>query len=185
LGHAVWCARDLIGDEPFALLLPDVIVPPNGASCLASMIGIHNRDGGNFVAVEEVSPELVDQYGIVDVGKTGAGDGVWSVRAMVEKPPVGNAPSNLSIMGRYILQPEIFDILAGHKTGKGGEIQITDAMEILMQSQPFHAVKLEGRSFDCGSKLGFLSANLHLGLEDPATGAALRTELETLLGCQV
>jgi len=188
LGHAVWCARELVGDEPFALLLPDVIVPSGGRSCLAEMIAMQNRDGGNLIAVEEVAPHLVDQYGIVDIGgNTVDGDTscpgrAWPIRAMVEKPAVGSAPSNLSIMGRYILQPEIFEILGHQAADKGGEIQITDAMEILMAKQPFHAVKLDGRSFDCGSKLGFLSANLHLGVADETVGDALREELRDLLG---
>lgn len=181
LGHAVWCARELIGDEPFALLLPDVIVPREGRACLANMIACQNRSGGNYIAVEEVSPDLVDQYGIVDIDPSGAEATSWPVKAMVEKPAVGTAPSNLSIMGRYILQPEIFDILTDQAAGAGGEIQITDAMDKLMASQAFHAVRLAGRSFDCGSKLGFLSANLHLGLQDEKVGAALRNEMQGTL----
>jgi UTP--glucose-1-phosphate uridylyltransferase len=188
LGHAVWCARELVGNEPFALLLPDVIVPPEGRVCLKEMIQTQNRDGGNLIAVEEVAPGIVDQYGIVDIDQTdnettAANNGEsWPIRAMVEKPAIDNAPSNLAIMGRYILQPEIFDILSNQAAGKGGEIQITDAMETLMAEQPFRAVKLRGRSFDCGSKLGFLSANLHLGLADESIGAALHKELRELLG---
>ncbi len=181
LGHAVWCARELIGNEPFALLLPDVIVPEKGRACLANMIAAQNTSGGNYIAVEEVVPDLVDQYGIVDIDTSNGDGGMWPVKAMVEKPAIGTAPSNLSIMGRYVLQPEIFDILSRQAAGAGGEIQITDAMDKLMTAQPFHAVKLAGRSFDCGSKLGFLSANLHLGLQDEKVGAALRDEISALL----
>ncbi|MEL7543460.1 MAG: sugar phosphate nucleotidyltransferase, partial [Pseudomonadota bacterium] len=183
LGHAVWCAREIIGDEPFALLLPDVIVPQAGRACLANMIAAQAAQGGNYIAVEEVADDLVDRYGIVDIDRDSGGEqSGWRVNKMVEKPPVGTAPSNLSIMGRYVLQPEIFDLLGSQTEGAGGEIQITDAMDRLMAQQPFYAEQLAGRSFDCGSKLGFLEANLHLGLADAEVGDAMRQEVKALAG---
>lgn len=163
LGHAVWCARDLVGNEPFALLLPDVLVHAQQKSCLAQMLDIYNQTGGNLIAVEEVPADKVDQYGIVSIGE--GTDNVWPINDMVEKPPVDSAPSNLSIMGRYVLQPEIFDILSTQAKGAGNEIQITDAMKKMISSHAFHAVKYEGKSFDCGSKVGFLTANLVFAMD--------------------
>ncbi|MEO0619127.1 MAG: UTP--glucose-1-phosphate uridylyltransferase [Pseudomonadota bacterium] len=182
LGHAVWCARDIVGDEPFALILPDVIVPQAGRVCLADMIAAQVEQGGNYIAVEEVADELVDRYGIVDIDRDiDEGEKArWRVKAMVEKPAIADAPSNLSIMGRYVLQPEIFDLLGTQAEGAGGEIQITDAMDRLMAQQPFFAQQLAGRSFDCGSKLGFLEANLHFGLADTEVGAAMRRAIKAL-----
>lgn len=163
LGHAVWCARELVGDEPFALLLPDVLVQaPRG--CLAQMMDIYQKVGGNLIAVEEVAPELAHRYGIVGVGDEVAANS-FSITGMVEKPPRGTEPSNLMITGRYILQPEVFGLLASQQTGSGGEIQLTDAMIRMMGSQPFTAVRFEGRSYDCGDKIGFLSANVAYALE--------------------
>ncbi len=163
LGHAVWCARDLVGNEPFALLLPDVLVHAAGKSCTAQMLDVYNQRGGNLIAVEEVPKDKVDQYGVVSIGE-GSGN-VWPITDMVEKPPVDETPSNLTIMGRYILQPEIFDILSTQAKGAGNEIQITDAMKKMVSEQPFHAVKYEGKSFDCGSKVGFLTANLVFAMD--------------------
>jgi UTP--glucose-1-phosphate uridylyltransferase len=181
LGHAVWCARELIGREPFALLLPDVLVQ-HRRGCLAQMIDASRdlRERANVIAVEEVPRERVHMYGVVGVGKQ---DGkLFSLTEMVEKPPVEKAPSNLIITGRYILQPEIFDILAAQKRGAGGEIQITDAMIELAKRQPFYGLKFEGQSFDCGSKVGFLAANVSYALARPDIAPAMRAELKRLLG---
>jgi UTP--glucose-1-phosphate uridylyltransferase len=179
LGHAVWCARELVGHEPFALLLPDVLVQCQGKGCLAQMLDAYTTHGGNVIAVEPVPEDELKNYGVVSVGR---GDGrVFPIDGMVEKPKPGSAPSNLTILGRYILQPEIFDILALRETGAGGEIQITDAMLKLMRTQAFTAVKCEGRTFDCGSKLGFLLANAAYALARPDIGAAFATELKKLL----
>ena len=168
LGHAVWCAREIVGNEPFALLLPDVLVKSKGKGCLAQMLEAYDAHGGNIIAVEPVPDDELKNYGVVSVGQ---GDGsVFPIDGMVEKPVPGTAPSNLTILGRYILQPEIFDILSAKETGAGGEIQITDAMKKLLATQPFHALKYEGRTFDCGSKLGFLLANVAYGLDRPDIG---------------
>ena len=134
LGHAVWCARDIVGDEPFALLLPDMVMQSDKGGCLASLMQVYNQTGGNVIAVEECAPEEVSSYGIVELGKT-VGSG-FEITDMVEKPKVGEAPSNLYINGRYILQPEIFALLENQKTGAGGEIQLTDAMLRLANDQP-------------------------------------------------
>lgn len=179
LGHAVWCARDIVGDEPFALLLPDMLVQTVGKSCLAQMMEVYEAQGGNVIGVEQVDPAEAHKFGIVAIRD---GDGpTWPIMDMVEKPEPGTAPSNLYIMGRYILQPEIFAILADQESGAGGEVQITDAMHKLMQEQPFHAHEHDGRTFDCGSKLGFLTANLALALEDEELGGDLRAEIGRLL----
>jgi len=181
LGHAVWCARDIVGNEPFAVLLPDVLVKaPRG--CTAQMIDAYNTLGAkaNVIAVEEVPPERVHMYGIVGVGKT-AGK-AFEITGMVEKPPREKAPSNLSITGRYILQPEIFDLLGTQERGAGGEIQLTDAMIRLAQKQPFFGLKFDGTSYDCGSKLGFLTANVAYALDRPDLAPAFRDEIKKLLG---
>jgi UTP--glucose-1-phosphate uridylyltransferase len=179
LGHAVWCARELVGREPFALLLPDVLVKCPGRGCLAQMLDAYATHGGNLIAVEPVPEEEAHQYGVVSVGK---GDGnVLPVDGMVEKPKPGTAPSNLTILGRYILQPEIFDILDDPETGAGGEIQVTDAMKTLLKTQPFFAVKYEGATYDCGSKLGFLRANIAYALDRPDLADGLRAELKKLV----
>lgn len=179
LGHAVWCARDLIGGEPFALLLPDVLVQAAGKSCLAQMNEVYEAKGGNVVALEEVPENETHSYGVVSVGES---DGkAITITGMVEKPPAGTAPSNLIIMGRYILQPNIFDILEKQERGAGGEIQLTDAMITLLATQPFHGVQYEGRSFDCGSKVGFLAANLAFALDREEIAPALREEIKKLL----
>jgi UTP--glucose-1-phosphate uridylyltransferase len=180
LGHAVWCARELIGNEPFALLLPDVLVQ-HERGCLAQMIDAA-RDVGeraNIVAVEEVAPERVDQYGVVGVGPPKGG--MLSVTTMVEKPSRTRAPSNLILTGRYILQPEILRLLARQDRGTGGEIQLTDAMIALAQTQPFYALKFAGRSFDCGSKIGFLAANISYALARPDIAPGFRAEIKKLL----
>ena len=180
LGHAVWCARELVGCEPFALLLPDVLVQ-HTPGCLAQMIAAA-RDvaRANIIAVEEVPPERVHMYGVVGVGPP-RGD-LFALTQMVEKPTRETAPSNLIITGRYILQPEIFDLLAVGKRGAGGEIQLTDAMIELAQSQPFYGLQFAGRSFDCGSKIGFLAANVAYALARPDLAPAMRAEIAQLLG---
>ena len=181
LGHAVWCARELVGDEPIALLLPDVLVQAR-RSCLAQMIDCYGELGerANIIAVEEVARERVHMYGAVGVGaRKGKAFGITQ---MVEKPPNDKAPSNLIITGRYILQPEIFDILSTQQQGAGGEIQITDAMIRLAQSQPFYGLKFEGRTFDCGSKIGFLTANVAYALARTDIAPAFRAEIKDLLG---
>jgi len=182
LGHAVWCARDIVGNEPFAVVLPDELVL-NAPGCLAQMIEAANKLGekSNVIAVEEVPADLTHQYGICGVGKR-LGSNVFEVDGMVEKPPKGTAPSNLSITGRYILQPEIFSILENQQTGAGGEIQLTDAMIRLAKDQPFHGVKFEGQSYDCGSKIGFLTANVAYALDRPDIAPTFRAELKKLIG---
>ena len=180
LGHAVWCARDIIGNEPFAVVLPDELVL-NRPGCLAQMIeaaaGLGER--ANLIAVEEVPMEMAHQYGIVGVGKR---DGrLFEIDGMVEKPPKGTAPSNLSITGRYILQPEIFKILETQERGAGGEIQLTDAMKTLAETQPFHGLQFEGERHDCGSRAGFLRANIAFGLQRPDLRDGLRAEMARYL----
>jgi UTP--glucose-1-phosphate uridylyltransferase len=179
LGHAVWCARELVGDEPFALLLPDVLVQNPGKGCLAQMLEVYAQRGGNIIAVEPVPDDQVKNYGVVSIGE---GDGrVFPVDGMVEKPKPGTAPSNLTILGRYILQPEIFGILSAQEKGAGGEIQLTDAMLTLLKRQPFSAVKYEGRTFDCGSKVGFLTANVAYALARPDIAEAFKAKIKKLI----
>jgi len=161
LGHAVWCARDLVCDEPFAVLLPDVIVDAS-PSCTAQAVDAYNRVGGNIVVVEAVPENETHKYGIV-APATREGR-LIKMSGMVEKPAKGTSPSNLSVLGRYILQPEIFDILSEKQKGSGGEIQLTDAMAKLMTSQDFHGFEYEGVSYDCGDKIGWLTANITLAL---------------------
>jgi UTP--glucose-1-phosphate uridylyltransferase len=179
LGHAVWCARDIVGDEPFALLLPDML-HHGPKPCLAEMIAAYDEHGGNHIAVSPVPEDQTHQYGIVGVADQKAK--VSAVTGMVEKPPKGTAPSNLHITGRYILQPEIFDLLAKQEKGAGGEIQLTDSMIRLQQSgQPFHAVRFDGTIYDCGSKIGFLLANVAYALERKDLGPVLRAEIQKLV----
>jgi UTP--glucose-1-phosphate uridylyltransferase len=181
LGHAVWCARELVGNEPFALLLPDVLVQ-HKPGCLAQMIDAYRsaQEHSNIIAVEEVPLDRIHQYGVVGVGKA-KGKG-FAITEMVEKPSRDKAPSNLIITGRYILQPEIFSLLETQEGGAGGEIQITDAMIRLAKTQPFYGLKFEGRSFDCGSKIGFLAANVAYALQRPDIAPAFRAEIKHLLG---
>jgi UTP--glucose-1-phosphate uridylyltransferase len=180
LGHAVWCARELVGQEPFALLLPDVLVQHN-PGCLAQMIeAARDVERANIIALEEVPRERIHMYGVVGVGERRGK--LLSLTGMVEKPAPEKAPSNLIITGRYILQPEIFDILAAEKRGTGGEIQLTDAMIELARTQPFFGLKFEGRSFDCGAKVGFIAANVAYALERAEIAPAVRAELKRLLG---
>jgi UTP--glucose-1-phosphate uridylyltransferase len=180
LGHAVWCARELVGNEPFALLLPDVLVQHN-PGCLAQMIdAARDVERANIVAVEEMPRERIHLYGVVGVGERRGK--LFPITGMVEKPPAERAPSNLIITGRYILQPEIFDILAAEKRGTGGEIQLTDAMIELARTQPFFGLQFAGRAFDCGAKVGFIAANIAYALASEEIGPAVRAELEQLLG---
>jgi UTP--glucose-1-phosphate uridylyltransferase len=180
LGHAVWCARELIGHEPFALLLPDVLVQ-HERGCLAQMIDAARALGekANIVALEEVPLERIDQYGVVGVGEKKGN--VFSITSMVEKPPRERAPSNLILTGRYILQPEILDLLAKQDRGAGGEIQLTDAMIALSKTQAFYGLKFDGRSFDCGSKIGFLAANVSYALAREDIAPAFRAEIKKIL----
>lgn len=181
LGHAVWCARDIVGDEPFALLLPDVLVQAE-RGCLAQMMDAYRElnQRANVIAVEEMPEDRLHMYGVVGAGK--ALGKAFEVTEMIEKPARGKAPSNLIITGRYILQPEVFDILENQSWGAGGEIQLTDAMIKLAMNQPFFGVKFEGRAFDCGSKIGFLCANVAYALDRDDIAPAFRKELERMLG---
>ena len=181
LGHAVWCARDIIGDEPFAVLLPDVIVDSQPGA-LKQLAQVYAETGGNVIGVEAVPLTETHKYGIVDPLTDGAREGSRiAMKGMVEKPPRGEAPSNLSISGRYILQPEIFAILENQPRGAGGEIQLTDGMARLMQEQSFTAVEYEGVTHDCGDKIGLLRANVALALKRPDLGEAARAAITALL----
>jgi UTP--glucose-1-phosphate uridylyltransferase len=182
LGHAVWCARELVGDEPFALLLPDVLVQ-HSRGCLAQMMDVYRANGStdaNMIAVEEVPHERIHMYGVVGVGEP-VGK-AFKITQMVEKPKREAAPSNLIITGRYILQPQIFAILANQARGTGDEIQLTDAMIRLAEQQPFLGLKFEGTSFDCGSKIGFLAANVAYALARKDIAPGFRQELARILG---
>ncbi len=179
LGHAIWCARHLVGNEPFAVLLPDMIMKAE-PGCLKQMVDVYHRHkGGNVLAVEETPWENVHRYGIVEPKEFDGND--FTIVAMVEKPRREAAPSNLIISGRYILQPEIFTELEKLEPGSGGEIQITDAMIRLLQRQPFYGVKYQGTSYDCGDKVGFLSANVAFALDNPVLGDAFRLALSELI----
>jgi UTP--glucose-1-phosphate uridylyltransferase len=180
LGHAVWCARELVGREPFALLLPDVLVQAE-KGCLAQMMECYRELGeeANMIAVEEVPPERVHMYGVVGVGAQKGR--AFEITAMVEKPARAKAPSNLIITGRYILQPEIFDLLQNQEGGAGGEIQITDAMRGLSERMPFYGLEFAGRTFDCGSKVGFLAANVAYALAREDIAPEFRAEIKRLI----
>lgn len=179
LGHAVWCARELVGGEPFAVLLPDMIMRGD-PGCLAQMTAVYERNGGNVIAVEECDPSRTDQYGIVGVGEE-VGD-AFRITAMVEKPEPAAAPSNWYINGRYILQPGIFDLLAQQRRGAGNEIQLTDAMIRLAESESFYGCRFRGRTFDCGSKIGFLTANIAFALDRKEIAGELKAEIRALVG---
>jgi UTP--glucose-1-phosphate uridylyltransferase len=172
LGHAVWCARYLVGDEPFAVLLPDELLWNPQAPALAQMCDTYDRHGGNVVLTMEVPEEHTHRYGIVSPGAVNGAEA--EVKALVEKPRAGTAPSRLAVVGRYILQPEVMDILSAGEVGTGGEIQLTDAMAKLIGAQPFHARVFDGARHDCGEKIGFIQANLALALEREDMGAAMR-----------
>jgi UTP--glucose-1-phosphate uridylyltransferase len=183
LGHAVWCARDIVGNEPFAVVLPDELVL-NTPGCLKQMIDAAARIGekSNLIAVEAVPDHLTHQYGICGVGQRHAAGNMFEISTMVEKPPKGTAPSNLSITGRYILQPEIFSILETQERGAGGEIQLTDAMIGLAGTQKFYGVEFEGERHDCGSKAGFLRANIAYAMKRPELRDGLVAEMKKYLG---
>ena len=183
LGHAVWCARDIVGDEPFAVLLPDMVTMAGsrGTRCLAQCIETYaGQGGGNVVAVEEVPPEETHQYGVVSIGRD-AGH-TFEITGMVEKPPRGTAPSTSIISGRYILDPSVFELLEKGEKGAGGEIQLTDAMIKLAASQPFHGVRFDGRTYDTGSKLGFLAANIAFAMARPDLADGLKAEIKKIVG---
>ena len=174
LGHAVWCARAIVGDEPFAVLLPDDLMVPGA---LKQMIAAYDELGGNILLTEEIPRERTASYGVITPGET-KGRAV-EVNGLVEKPRPEDAPSTLGVIGRYVLQPEIMGVLDAQEQGAGGEIQLTDAMAKLIGSQPFHAVTVDAVRHDCGDKAGFVLANLALGLDDPEVGPKLRD----FLGC--
>jgi UTP--glucose-1-phosphate uridylyltransferase len=171
LGHAVWCARHIIGDEPFAVLLPDELMW-GSPGCLAQMVEAYGDVGGNIVAALEVPDSETHQYGVIDPGATNGR--LTQVRGMVEKPAPGTAPSNLMLPGRYILQPEVMRALDAQEKGAGGEIQLTDAMAKLIGKQPFHAYRFEGERYDCGSAAGFVIANIAMALEREDVAGAVR-----------
>jgi UTP--glucose-1-phosphate uridylyltransferase len=174
LGHAVWCAKKLVGDEPFAILLPDDLVNhPKG--CLAQMIETYNEFGGNVVAVKDVPKADTKKYGILDIGSDNGK--TVSIKGLIEKPDPDQAPSTLSIIGRYILQPEVFDYLAAFEKGAGNEIQLTDAMAKLLGKQPFHGLRFEGRHYDCGGRTGFIEANLAYASQDSEIGETVRKHI--------
>ncbi len=162
LGHAIWCARDFIGNEPFAVLLPDDLMQAE-PGCLAQMVDAYKDIGGNVVAVEEVAEELTGRYGVLDVAEEKGR--LFRAKGLVEKPDPAEAPSRLAIIGRYILQPEVFDYLDRKVAGAGGEIQLTDAMAATLDTVPLHGLRIDGRRFDCGSKMGFVEANTAFAAE--------------------
>jgi UTP--glucose-1-phosphate uridylyltransferase len=178
LGHAVWCARDWIGREPFAVLLPDELTI-DSPTCIAQLAAAHDKTGGNVVAVMEVPREQTKSYGIAAV--KAEKDGLAEITGLVEKPKPAEAPSTLALIGRYVLQPEVFDHLGRHETGAGGEIQLTDAMARMIGRTPFHALRYSGRRYDCGSRIGFLEANVAVALHRADTTAETRALLERLL----
>src|SRR5580658_1426575 len=183
LGHAVWCARDIVGDDPFAVILPDMLMRANPPA-LAQAIAAYDAVGGNIVVVEPAPQGEAHKYGIVALAETAAGfDGrLVRMTGMVEKPAPGTEPSNLFISGRYILQPEIFALLASQGAGSGGEIQLTDAMARLVATQSFHALAYDGITYDCGDKIGLLRANVAFALANPQLGAEARAAVAQLLG---
>ncbi|TCD06554.1 UTP--glucose-1-phosphate uridylyltransferase [Erythrobacteraceae bacterium CFH 75059] len=182
LGHAIWCARAIVGDEPFAILLPDelmVAAKGGGTGCMTQMVDAYREVGGNLVSVLEVPHEEVSSYGVIAPGASRGA--LTEVTGLVEKPAVADAPSNKIVSGRYILQPDVMRVLETQGKGAGGEIQLTDAMAQMIGRQPFHAVTFAGRRFDCGSKTGFVEATLALALERADMGAEVRAMAERLL----
>jgi UTP--glucose-1-phosphate uridylyltransferase len=180
LGHAVWCAREIVGDEPFAVLLPDELMVGR-PGFLKQMVEAYARVGGNVIGALEVADSETDKYGIISPGAR-VDDRTVEVSALVEKPAKGTAPSNLMIPGRYILQPEVMRILEGQEKGAGGEIQLTDAMAQLIGKQPFHGFTFDGERYDCGDKAGYICANVALSLARDDIGPAVRSFIETKLG---
>jgi len=178
LGHAVWCARDIIGDEPFAVILPDMLMDAK-VPALAQAVAAFDEVGGNIIVVEPVPATETHKYGVVAMAP---GEGrLRRMTGMVEKPAKGTAPSNLIVSGRYILQPQIFALLASQGAGAGGEIQLTDSMFTLMEQQSFHALNYDGTTYDCGDKIGLLRANVAFALKRPDLGAAARAAIQGLL----
>ncbi len=178
LGHAVWCGREFIADEPFAVILVDDLMVGR-PGCLKQMVDVHSQVGGTVIIVEDVPREATQRYGILDVIKD---DGrLASARALIEKPDPAEAPSTLSIVGRYILQPEVFDHLSKHEAGAGGEIQLTDAIATTIEHHPLHGLRFDGRRFDCGTKLGFVQANLFMALARDDLGDELRRSMKEYL----
>jgi UTP--glucose-1-phosphate uridylyltransferase len=179
LGHAIWCARAIVGDEPFAIFLPDELMIGQ-PGCMKQMVDAYEAVGGNLISVLEVPEEQVSSYGVIAPGKQ---DGALTeVLGLVEKPSRAEAPSNLIISGRYILQPEVMRVLEGQKAGASGEIQLTDAMARMIASQPFHAVTFAGQRFDCGSKAGMVEATLALALQREDMADEVRAMARRLLG---
>ncbi|HMS22011.1 UTP--glucose-1-phosphate uridylyltransferase GalU [uncultured Sphingorhabdus sp.] len=179
LGHAIWCARDIVGDEPFAIFLPDEFMH-GSPGCMAQMVAEYNRVGGNLLSVLEVPREQVSSYGVIDPGS--AQGKLTEVKGLVEKPKIEAAPSNLIISGRYILQPEVMRVLEHQGKGAGGEIQLTDAMAQMIGNQPFHAVTFDGARYDCGSKTGYIEANLAVALSRPDMADEVRAMAQRLVG---
>jgi UTP--glucose-1-phosphate uridylyltransferase len=179
LGHAVWCARDIIGDEPFAVLLPDMIMDAAPGATAQAIAAYQQTGGANIIAVEPCPPGMAHQYGIVAM--EGPEGRLRRMTGMVEKPAQGTEPSNLFISGRYVLNPEIFAVLAEQERGAGNEIQLTDAMASLMKTQAFHALEYEGTTYDCGDKIGWLRANVAMALKHPTLGEAARAAITALL----
>jgi UTP--glucose-1-phosphate uridylyltransferase len=171
LGHAVWCARHLVGDEPVAVLLPDDLILAD-TPCLQQMADAHLQVGGNLLAVEEVAPEHTSRYGILSPGRTEGR--LTEVKGLVEKPKPADAPSRLAVIGRYILEPRVFAMLDRHEIGAGGEIQLTDALAKLIDGAPFHGYRFEGQRFDCGDKAGFIDATIAFGFRHPTLAGAVR-----------
>jgi len=174
LGHAIWCARSFVADDPFAILLPDDLLLCD-TPCMAQLADAYRETGGNVVAIEEVPRDRVNRYGVLDVERDMGR--LVSVKGLVEKPPVDKAPSNLTIIGRYVLMPEVMGHLSRMEKGAGGEIQLTDSMARLIGAQPFHGVRYEGRRFDCGDKAGWLEAQLAFALQRPDLAPAVRAFL--------
>jgi UTP--glucose-1-phosphate uridylyltransferase len=174
LGHAVWCARDIVGDEPFAVLLPDDLMVGK-PGCVAQMVAAYGQVGGNIICAQQVARERTSSYGIITPGKSEGA--LTEVKGLVEKPKPEEAPSTLGVVGRYILQPEVMHVLDRHEEGAGGEIQLTDAMAAMIGAQPFHGVTFEGTRYDCGDRIGFVTANIALALERPDVAPAIRAFL--------
>ncbi len=175
LGHAIWCARHIVGDEPFAIFLPDELMVGE-PGCMKQMVEAYEQVGGNIVCAIEVAPEETRKYGIISPGAINGK--LTEVLGLVEKPAAGTAPSNLMIPGRYILQPEVMRVLEGQSRGAGNEIQLTDAMAQMIGTQPFHGFRFEGRRFDCGDKAGFITANIALALDRPDIGPVVQHWLD-------
>lgn len=178
LGHAIWCARDIVGDEPFAIFLPDEFMF-GSPGCMKQMVDAYHQLGGNLLSVLEVPRDEVSSYGVIAPGASNGA--ITEVCGLVEKPKIEDAPSNLIISGRYILQPEVMRILEGQQKGSGGEIQLTDAMAQMIGTQAFHAVTFDGRRFDCGSKTGYVEANLAVALSREDMADEVRRKAERLL----